>query len=103
MKSHKQCDHCGKWFHGNNSQRNYHRHLLKHQPKKEKSSYNCQECPKSFPFKSYLNRHVKRAHFIEKIDLEFKDNLRPVETETLTSLEDKSKKSRRKQTIESRI
>ena len=105
-KSHKQCNYCGIWFHGANSQRSYLRHLKTYQPAKEKCAHVCQLCEKSFPFKSLLNRHVKRAHntaLEERVDLEFEDDLLKIQKEEPQNSDPQSKKSRRKQKIESRI
>ena len=64
-KAHRQCKYCGKTFspqfgHGI---RDYKNHMKKHQPKpaKEKIIHECDKCPKTFPFKSYLDRHKKTS------------------------------------------
>ena len=97
VKSHKQCSHCQETFQGPNSSRDYRTHLKTHQPKE---AYNCQICQKSFPYKSYLERHAKSAHnssAVRKIDLEFDDEYLSVSNEIQNS-EDKAV-SRRKQKL----
>merc|ERR1712079_421364 len=59
LKSHHQCNMCGMKFHGTNSTRTYNRHLKSHDTPEK---YDCPECEKDFPFRSYLTRHIEKSH-----------------------------------------
>jgi DNA-directed RNA polymerase subunit RPC12/RpoP len=71
VKATYQCNICDKTFHGSkNTARQYQLHLKTHDvtPRKRgrekmpERSYVCMQCEKSFPFLSYLNRHIERSH-----------------------------------------
>ena len=63
LKSHYQCDLCGKDFHGINSKRNLERHSRKY---KKPKKYDCWICRKSFPLQSGLKRHLKSCESPDK-------------------------------------
>ena len=82
LKSHYECEDCGKEFKDTNGKINYTVHLKTHQEKspkppkirpskppkqqkKSKKSYSCLHCDKVFPFLSYLNCHTKNYHTID--------------------------------------
>ena len=58
MKSHHHCVVCGKSFKGTNGVRDLKIHTRSHGPKK---SHVCLKCGISYPFKSYLDRHMNRT------------------------------------------
>ena len=63
LKSHYQCDVCGKDFHGVNSKRNLERHSRKY---KKPKKYDCWICRKSFTLQSGLTRHLKSCESPDK-------------------------------------
>ena len=71
VKATYQCNICDKKFHGSkNTARQYQLHLKTHEAtptkrgrdKMPERSYVCMQCEKTFPFLSYLNRHIERSH-----------------------------------------
>ena len=61
-KSHYECNECGKMYSGTNAKKLYNRHLITHQPKTPKPGHACSMCDISFPFLSYLQRHMESIH-----------------------------------------
>ena len=119
-KSHHKCDECGKMFHRPNGSRDFKNHLKTHQPKtpkpakpskprkprKKKSPQNheCSICQKSFPFLSYLDRHMEDTHgstLKRKIDFQVENDL-PSNSTTipLVSSEQPKKRHRKQQLVE---
>ena len=57
VKSHRQCDMCGKKFVGNMSSRDYARHIRTHLS--PVFTFKCEKCDKTFDRKSKFDRHCQ--------------------------------------------
>ena len=129
LKSIFHCNICDERFHGyhgksksNNSLRNYKRHMEKHkksqskqlsQEKKKRKktafSHHCSICNKTFPYKSYLDRHMSTVHApnlcksnvnksLDQKDLELEDKI--IEEEINMDSENQPKKQKMEEQIE---
>ena len=98
MKSHLFCNKCEKSFKGNNSRRNLQSHMRSHgadhnkkqiqvkevkTPKFEIKEYVCLNCDKSYPFKSYLERHMNISHCKYRVQLS-KPEFQNSDTDSIT-------------------
>merc|ERR1711884_196942 len=111
--NHYTCTECNKKFQGNQSKRNYLRHMKTHTPK---DLHKCTNCDKSFEYLSYLNRHMEGTHGItlkRKRDDEpssqapivedqvsFQQNVKAADTIILESSNPPPKKRRKQQLVE---
>ena len=108
-------------FHGPRGKRDYERHLPTHQPKTPKpekqskspmppsqprkketeQSHACSTCDKTFPFMSYLERHIEKKHNSKskrKIDFQHENELPSNSTNEIPSeSQELPKKRQRKQ------
>ena len=64
VKSHRQCDMCGKKFVGNMSSRDYARHIRTHLS--PVFTFKCEKCDKTFDRKSKFDRHCQSIKCIRK-------------------------------------
>ena len=118
MKSLYECNFCEKTFHGKNGKRAYNNHLDTHQPKTPKPekpakpasqpkkkkapiSHACSMCAYTFPYMSYLERHIESKHgssMKRKIDFQIENELQSNSTTGIPSVSsEQPKKRHRKQ------
>ena len=71
LKSHVECDKCGKMFSGSDAKKSLKRHLKSHEKVTVTGPFKCDTCDETYPCKSYLERHVtncqKKAKVLNEI------------------------------------